>query len=85
VEPARRKKKRKTQDYMVKYSDDGSRTSREELARNKSSEQEQDPMASFHKGPKPLRGVKGHTTTITSMFFTIVVFVITGLETIFCK
>jgi ribosome assembly protein YihI (activator of Der GTPase) len=52
VEPARRKKKRKTQDYMAKYSDDGSRTSREELARNKSSEQEQDP--SFHKGPMPL-------------------------------
>jgi hypothetical protein len=53
------------------------------LARNKSSEQEQDP--SFHKGPMPLWGVKGHTTTITSTFFTIVVFVITGLETIFCK
>jgi hypothetical protein len=39
VEPARRKKERKTQDYyMVKHSRDGSRTSREELARNKISE-----------------------------------------------
>jgi ribosome assembly protein YihI (activator of Der GTPase) len=64
VEPARRKKKRKTQDYMAKHSEDGSRTSREELAGNKSSEQEQDPMASFHKGPMPLRGVKGHTTPL---------------------
>jgi ribosome assembly protein YihI (activator of Der GTPase) len=53
VEPARRKK-RETQEYMAKHSEDGSRTSREELARNKSSEQEQDPMASFHKGPMPL-------------------------------
>jgi hypothetical protein len=51
---------------MAKYSEDGSRTSREDLARNKSSEQEQDPMASFHKGPMPLRGVKGHTTTTTT-------------------
>jgi hypothetical protein len=32
--PARRKKKRKTQDYMAKHSKDGSRTSREELAGN---------------------------------------------------
>jgi hypothetical protein len=47
VEPARRKKKRKTQDYMAKLSEDGSRTSKEELAGNKSSGQEQDPMASF--------------------------------------
>jgi hypothetical protein len=39
VEPARRKKKRKTQDYMAKHSEDGSRTSREQLAGNKSSEQ----------------------------------------------
>jgi ribosome assembly protein YihI (activator of Der GTPase) len=61
VKPARRKK-RKTQDFMAKHSEDGSRTSREELAGNKSSEQEQDPMASFHKGPMPLRGAKGHTT-----------------------
>jgi hypothetical protein len=38
VEPARRKKERKTQDYMVKHSRDGSRTSRQELARNKISE-----------------------------------------------
>jgi hypothetical protein len=37
------------------------------LARNKSSEQEQDPMASFRKGPMPLRGVKGHTTTTTKV------------------
>jgi ribosome assembly protein YihI (activator of Der GTPase) len=55
---ARRKKKRKTQDYMAKHSEDGSRSSREELAGNKSSEQEQDPMASFHKGPVPLQGRK---------------------------
>jgi hypothetical protein len=39
VEPARRKKKRKTQDYMAKHSEDGSRTSREELAGNKISDQ----------------------------------------------
>jgi hypothetical protein len=58
-EPARRKKRRKTQDYMAKHSEDGSRTSREEMAGNTSSEQERDPMASFHKGPMPLRGVKG--------------------------
>jgi ribosome assembly protein YihI (activator of Der GTPase) len=63
VEPARRRKK--TQDYMAKRSEDGSRTSREELAGNRGFEQEQDPMASFHKGPMPLRGVKGHTTTAT--------------------
>jgi hypothetical protein len=61
VEPARRKKK--TQDKMAKHGEDGSRTSREELAGNRSFEQEQDPMASFHKGSTPLRGVKGHTTT----------------------
>jgi hypothetical protein len=30
VEPARRKKKMKTQDYMAKHSENGSRTSREE-------------------------------------------------------
>jgi ribosome assembly protein YihI (activator of Der GTPase) len=54
VEPTSKKKKRKTQEYMAKHSDDGSRTSREELAGNKSSEQEQDPMVSFHKGPMPL-------------------------------
>jgi hypothetical protein len=54
VEPAWRKEKRKTQDYMVKHSEDGSRTSREELAGNKISEQKQDPMASFHKGYMPL-------------------------------
>jgi hypothetical protein len=48
---------------------DRSRTSREELAGNKSSEQEQDPMASFDKGPMPLRGVKGHTTTTTNSSF----------------
>jgi hypothetical protein len=47
---------------MAKHSEDGSRTSREELAGNKSSEQEQDLMAS----PMPLRGVKGHTTTTTT-------------------
>jgi hypothetical protein len=37
VEPARRKKKRKTQDYMAKHSEDGSRTSREikSLSKNK--------------------------------------------------
>jgi hypothetical protein len=29
-------------------------------------QQEQDPMVSFHKGPMPLRGVKGHTTTTTT-------------------
>jgi hypothetical protein len=29
VKPARKKKKRETQDYMVKHSEDGSRTSRE--------------------------------------------------------
>jgi hypothetical protein len=46
----------KTQDYMAKHSDDGSRSSREELAGNK-----QDPMANFHKGRMTLRGVKGHT------------------------
>jgi hypothetical protein len=39
VELARRKKKRKTQDYMAKHSEDGSRTSREKLAGNKVSEQ----------------------------------------------
>jgi hypothetical protein len=33
-----------------------------ESAVNKSFEQEQDPTTSFHKGPMPLRGVKGHTT-----------------------
>jgi hypothetical protein len=37
MEPTRRKKRRKTQDYMAKQSEDGSRTSREELAGNKSS------------------------------------------------
>jgi hypothetical protein len=37
-------------------------TSREELARNKISEQKQEPMVSFHIGPMPLRGAKGHTT-----------------------
>jgi ribosome assembly protein YihI (activator of Der GTPase) len=52
---------------MAKHSEDGSRTSREELAGNKSSEQEQDPVVSFHKGPMPLQGVKGHTTTTTTM------------------
>jgi hypothetical protein len=35
VEPTRRKKKRKTQDDMAKHSENGSRTSREELAGNK--------------------------------------------------
>jgi hypothetical protein len=37
VEPTRRKKKRRrtTQDYMAKHSENGSRTSREELAGNK--------------------------------------------------
>jgi hypothetical protein len=59
----KRKKKRKTQDYMAKHSEDGSRTSREELTGNKSSEQKQEQMVSFHKGPLPLRGVKGHITT----------------------
>jgi hypothetical protein len=34
VEPARRKKERKTQDYMAKHSEDGSRTSREEVTGN---------------------------------------------------
>jgi hypothetical protein len=42
---------KRTQDYMAKHSEDGSRTSREQLAANKISEQKQDPMASFHKGP----------------------------------
>jgi hypothetical protein len=51
---------------MAKHSEDGSRTSREELAGNKSSEQERDLMAS----PMPLRGVKGHTTTTTTTNFT---------------
>jgi hypothetical protein len=32
VEPTRRKKGRKIPDYMAKHSEDGSRTSREELA-----------------------------------------------------
>jgi ribosome assembly protein YihI (activator of Der GTPase) len=54
VETTGRKKKRKTQEYIVKHSEDGSRTSREELAGSKVSEQKQDPMASFHKGPLPL-------------------------------
>jgi hypothetical protein len=54
VEPARRKKKWKTQDYVAKHSEYGSRTLREELAGNKISEQKQDPMASFHKAPMPL-------------------------------
>jgi hypothetical protein len=30
------------------------------------SEQEQEPMVSFHKGPMTLWGVKGHTTTTTT-------------------
>jgi hypothetical protein len=47
VEPARRKNKRKTQDYTAEHSEDGSRTSREEFPGNKISEQKQDPMASF--------------------------------------
>jgi hypothetical protein len=34
------RRKRKTQDYMAKHSEDGSRTSREQLARNKNYEQE---------------------------------------------
>jgi hypothetical protein len=51
VGPARRKKKRKTQDYMAKRSEDGSRTSREEFARNNISKQKRDVMTSFHKGP----------------------------------
>jgi ribosome assembly protein YihI (activator of Der GTPase) len=54
VEQAKRKKKRKTQDYTVKHSEDGSRTSKEELAAYKISEQNQDPMVSFHKGLMPL-------------------------------
>jgi hypothetical protein len=62
VEPARRK----TQYYMAKHSEDGSITWREELAGNKRSEQEQDPIENFHKGPMSLRGVKGHTTTTTT-------------------
>jgi hypothetical protein len=53
VEPAR-KKKRETKDYMAKHSGDGSRTSKEELAGNKISEQKQDVMARFHKSPMPL-------------------------------
>jgi hypothetical protein len=56
-------KERKTQDYMVKYSEDGSRTSREEVAGNKISEQKEDLMTSFRRGPMPLLGVEGHTTT----------------------
>jgi hypothetical protein len=36
---------------MAKYSEDGSRTLREELAGNKISEQKQDLMVSFHEGP----------------------------------
>jgi hypothetical protein len=39
---------------MSKHSEDGSRTSREELAGNKISEQKQDLMASFYKSPMPL-------------------------------
>jgi hypothetical protein len=58
VEPARRKKERKTQDYMTKHSENGSRTSREDLAGNKISEQEQDATVSFLKDPMPPRGVK---------------------------
>jgi hypothetical protein len=63
VEPARRKKERKTQDYKVKHSEDGSTTSMEELAGNKISEHKEDLMATFHKGPMSLRGVKGPTST----------------------
>jgi hypothetical protein len=37
--------------------EDGTRTSREELAGNKISEQKENQMAIFHKGPIPLRGV----------------------------
>jgi hypothetical protein len=59
VEPARRKE-RKTQDYVAKHSDDGSRTSSEELVGNKICRQKQDPMTRFHKGPMSLPGVKGH-------------------------
>jgi hypothetical protein len=51
VEPARRKKKRKAQDYMAKHSEDRNRISREELAGNKISEQKLDQMESFHKSP----------------------------------
>jgi hypothetical protein len=42
---------------------------REEMDGNKISEQKQDTMASFHKGPMPLRGVKGHTTTTTTTIY----------------
>jgi hypothetical protein len=69
VEPARRKKERKTQDYKVKHSQDGSTTSREELAGNKISEHKQDLRAIFHKDPMPLRGMKGPTTTTTTKAF----------------
>jgi hypothetical protein len=51
-----RKEEEEEEDPGLHYSEDGSRSSREELAGNKSSEQEQDPMASYHKGPVPLRG-----------------------------
>jgi hypothetical protein len=50
----RGKKGRTTQNYMAKHSEGGSTASRKELARNKISDQKQDPMASFHKGPMPL-------------------------------
>jgi hypothetical protein len=49
----------------MKHSEDGNRTSREELAGNKISEQKEDLMKSSHKGPMFLQGVKGHTTTTT--------------------
>jgi hypothetical protein len=52
---------------MANHSEDGNRTSREELDRDKSSEQEQYPMVSFHKGLMPFRGVKGLTTTTTTI------------------
>jgi hypothetical protein len=51
---------------MAKHNKDGNRTSREELARNKTSEQKHDPMASFHKGPMSFQGVKGHSTITTT-------------------
>jgi hypothetical protein len=36
----------------------------------KSLEQEQDPMASFHKGPMHFRGVKGHSLVAVSRSWT---------------
>jgi hypothetical protein len=54
VKPARRKDEGKTQDYTAKHREDGSRTSREEMAGNNISEKRQDQMTNFHTCPMPL-------------------------------